>query len=120
MIWKNIALVGIGGAIGSMLRYICGVFIKHNSFPFATLTVNIIGSFIIGAVMAMAAKQANFGDWRLFLATGICGGFTTFSALSWETLQLVQQQRFLLALSYAAVSFVAGLVAVFIGYWLLK
>lgn len=118
--FKQFLLVGIGGAIGSMLRYFCSLIIKHNYFPFTTLTVNIIGSFIIGAVMAIAVKEANFNSWRLLLATGICGGFTTFSALSWETLQLLQQKRYTNAILYIVTSVVFGLAAIFLGYLILK
>ena len=120
MIWKNIILVGFGGMIGSVLRYVTGLLIKHDGFPVATLVVNILGSFVIGCVMAMAVKQANFGDWRLFLATGICGGFTTFSAFSWECLQMIQQQRFMAAAFYISISLIAGIAATFFGYWLIK
>lgn len=120
MSWKNLFLVGFGGAIGSITRYVTGIFIKHESFPFATLTVNIIGSFLIGLAMAFAAKQQDHGTWRLLLATGFCGGFTTFSALSWETMQMFYQHRFGTALVYIGVSFLAGFIAVAAGYWLLK
>lgn len=120
MMFKNIILVGLGGMIGSVLRYIISLTVKHNSFPIATLSVNILGSFVIGAVMALALKQQNFGDWRLFLATGICGGFTTFSAFSWECMQMLQQQRYTTVALYISISLVAGIAAAFFGYWLIK
>ena len=120
MITKNILLVAAGGMLGSVCRYLFSILIKHPSFPYATLSVNIIGSFIIGTVMALAAKQTDFGDWRLFLATGICGGFTTFSAFSWECLNMLQHEKYLQAILYVSVSLLAGLTATFIGYWLIK
>lgn len=120
MILKNIILVGFGGMIGSVLRYATGLLIKHDAFPAATLAVNILGSFVIGMVMAMAARQQNFTDWRLFLATGICGGFTTFSAFSWECMQMMQQQRLVAAAFYIGISLVGGIAATFFGYWLIK
>jgi len=120
MMFKNIILVGLGGMIGSILRYTIGNAMKNNNFPAATLSVNILGSFVIGAVMALALKQQNFGDWRLFLATGICGGFTTFSAFSWECMQMLQQQRYATVILYISISLIAGIAATFFGYWLLK
>lgn len=120
MIWKNLIMVGVGGMLGSILRYATGLLIKHDGFPAATLAVNILGSFVIGCVMALAAKQDNFTDWRLFLATGICGGFTTFSAFSWECQQMLQQQRYATAACYIGTSLIAGIAATFFGYWLIK
>jgi fluoride exporter len=120
MIFKHIILVGIGGMIGSVARYIFSVLIKHNTFPFATYTVNIIGCFVIGMVMGLAHKQEDFGDWRLFLATGICGGFTTFSAFSWECVSMLQQQRYVAVLAYVSGSLLLGFSATLLGYWLLK
>lgn len=66
MMLKNILLVGFGGMLGSIFRYTMGMAVRHNSFPTATLSVNILGSFVIGAVMALAMKHENFGDWPLF------------------------------------------------------
>jgi fluoride exporter len=90
---KEIVLVGIGGMTGSVMRYLAGYFIRQDIFPYATLTVNLAGSFLMGVIMGFAAKQQGFDNWRLFLATGICGGFTTFSAFAWENMQLLVQQR---------------------------
>ena len=120
MILKNLFLVGLGGMIGSALRYLAVHFIKHESFPYATFTVNIIGSLIIGAVMGVAARQEGFGNWRLFLATGICGGFTTFSAFAWENMQFLNQQRYGSFVIYTGGSLILGLGAVTLGYWLTK
>ncbi len=120
MILKHFLLVGLGGMAGSVLRYAFSLFIKHNSFPYATLVVNIVGSLVIGVVMGIASKQSHFGDWRLFLATGICGGFTTFSALSWECLQMLQQNRYYTAAFYIVISVLLGLMAVVAGYSLTK
>jgi CrcB protein len=120
MMLKNLLLVGVGGMLGSILRYLASVVFKQQAFPITTLSINVIGSFIIGMVMALAIKQANFADWKLFLATGICGGFTTFSTFSWECLQLLQQQKTAQAFTYIAISLVAGIVAAWFGYWLVK
>lgn len=117
---KNIFLVGLGGMIGSVMRYVAGLVISQERFPFSTLTVNIVGSFLIGAIMGIASKQDNFTNWRLFLVTGICGGFTTFSAFAWENLQLLHQQRYLIFVIYMAASLIIGLLAVTLGYWITK
>lgn len=120
MLFKNIVLVGIGGMIGSILRYLTAQLIKHESFPYATFAVNIAGSFIIGMVMGIAARHESFGNWRLFLATGICGGFTTFSAFAWENMQLLSQQRYGSFAVYTGSSLLLGIAAVTAGYWLTK
>ena len=120
MLFKNILLVGLGGMIGSVLRYLTSYLIKHESFPYATFVVNIAGSLLIGAIMGIAARQENFGNWRLFLATGICGGFTTFSAFAWENMQLLEQQRYGSFVLYTGGTLVLGLAAVTVGYWMTK
>ena len=117
---KNILLIGLGGGIGSMCRYTVSLLLVNKSFPVATLLINISGSFIIGLVAAYALKNEWFAaNWKLFLATGICGGFTTFSAFSLENLQLLQQGKYLWALLYIAASIVMGLIATFFGYKLM-
>jgi CrcB protein len=120
MLLKNIILVGIGGMIGSVMRYLAGHWISHERFPYATLAVNILGSLLIGLVMGIASRQEGFANWRLFLATGVCGGFTTFSAFAWENLQLLQQHRYPAFAAYTSITLVAGLLAVIAGYWITK
>ncbi len=118
---KNLLLVSFGGAAGSALRFLFSVWVKHNSFPLATLLVNCIGSFIIGVVIAIAVRNASFdANWKLLLATGLCGGFTTFSAFSAENLQLIQQGRMGLFAMYAVGSVLLGLGAAWLGFNLLK
>lgn len=117
---RNILLVGIGGMFGSVLRYLASVWIKPVNFPLATLSVNILGSFLIGLIMGWAAKHPQSEFWRLLLATGICGGFTTFSAFAWENLQMLNQQRYMHFCIYAGGSLILSLIAVAIGYWLTK
>lgn len=117
---KNILLVAAGGMTGSVLRYLVSTFVKHESFPSATLIVNLLGSLLIGLIMGYLAQKHHLGDWRLFLATGICGGFTTFSAFSWESLQLLEQQRFGTFIMYSALTLFGGFTATFIGYWIMK
>jgi fluoride exporter len=115
---KNFILVGLGGMIGSVLRYAASLLVKNpaSGFPFATFSVNIIGSFIIGWVFGMGLKDTGLSwDWRLFLTTGICGGFTTFSALSLEGVALLQQQRYSVFLVYFLSSIILGLAAAWAG-----
>ena len=114
---KNLLLVGLGGAIGSMLRYAGSVVISSKTFPYATLTVNIIGSFIIGIIFAISIKEeVLFNNWKLFLATGICGGFTTFSAFSLENMSLLQSGKYGMAVAYVGLSILLGIGATFSGY----
>ncbi|MDE3144732.1 MAG: fluoride efflux transporter CrcB [Bacteroidota bacterium] len=120
MTLKNFILVAVGGSIGSVLRYLFAVTIKHEYFPFSTFIVNILGSFIIGLIMGIASKHAGFGEWRLFLATGICGGFTTFSSFSWESINLLEQQRYLSFTYYLTGTLFLGLTATLIGYLIIK
>ena len=120
MMVKNFLLVGFGGGIGSMLRYAAYLFLSNKNFPFATFTVNIFGSFIIGLVLAMNIKDEVFlNNWKLFLATGICGGFTTFSALSAENVALLQNGKYLIALGYIVASIVLGIAAAWLGFKLI-
>lgn len=117
---KQILLVGLGGGIGTMMRYGTTLLIKPRLFPLATLSVNIIGCFIIGLVFALSVKEAGISDnWKLFLATGICGGFTTFSAFSLENMGLLQSGKIGMALTYIILSVVLGILATFLGYQLI-
>jgi fluoride exporter len=118
---KNLFLVGFGGAAGSMLRFLFGIWFKHSSFPLATLLVNIIGSFVIGMVIAFSLRNNTFeANWKLLLATGLCGGFTTFSAFSAEGLQMLQQQRYGILILYVAGSILLGLLATWLGFSIAK
>lgn len=117
---KNILLVGLGGGIGSMLRYAASLLINSKYFPYSTLAVNILGSFLIGVIFAMSLEdEVFFNNWKLFLATGLCGGFTTFSAFSMENLSLIQSGKFGLAITYIVISIIFGIVAAFWGYQLM-
>jgi fluoride exporter len=116
-------LVGIGGFIGSILRYALSRFMQQrfiSPFPVGTISVNIIGCLAIGIVFALADKNFLSSDSRLFLATGICGGFTTFSAFSIETITLIRESEWLYASLYVISSVLLGLLATFGGYLLGK
>ncbi len=115
--FKNFLLVGLGGALGSMMRYAAYLLITAKNFPLATLGINIIGSFVIGLVLAFSVKDESFlNNWKLFLATGICGGFTTFSAFSAENVVLLQSEKYLPALLYIVLSIVLGIAAAWFGF----
>ena len=118
---KNILLVGLDGGLGSILRYGSSILITTKYFPYATLAINIIGSFFIGIIFAVSIKDISFlNNWRLFLATGICGGFTTFSAFSLENLALLQNGKYVMALIYITASIVLGIAATWGGYKLVQ
>ena len=103
-----------------MLRYGSGLLIGPKPFPLATLLINITGSFIIGMVMAYSLKNEVFdGNWRLFLATGICGGFTTFSTFSFDNLLLIENGKFGMVALYLAGSVLLGIAAVWMGFKLI-
>ena len=112
---RSILIAGAGGFIGTILRYLAGVAANrwlNTSWPWATFTVNIIGSFIIGAVIAAAERNTNGDDaWKIFLATGICGGFTTFSAFAHENLRFLQQGEHVSFIVYTAASVMLGILA---------
>ena len=114
---KSLILAGIGGGIGSMLRLLIAIASKQSGFPLGTLLVNILGSFAIGIIIACSMKDSFVtADWKTFLATGICGGFTTFSAFSMENLQMFQEGKIMQALLYIIISLVAGITAAWIGF----
>lgn len=110
----NLLAVGIGGAIGAVCRYLLGQMIPkmESGFPLGTFAVNVIGCFAIGLIVAMVGKHSDI-DPRLvlFLQTGICGGFTTFSTFSLETLALIEDGRFAVGVLYIALSVLLGLLS---------
>nr|WP_255488014.1 fluoride efflux transporter CrcB [Pontibacter sp. KCTC 32443] len=115
--------IGAGSFIGGASRYLLALFIQSRStlaFPLATLTINIVGCFLIGLVFGFASKGTITPEWRLFLATGILGGFTTFSAFSYETVHMLQNNQFGQAILYISVSVLLGLLATFAGLWLMR
>jgi len=116
--------VAVGGAIGSVARFwLAGVMAELTGprFPWGTLLINVLGSFVIGLVAGITLTPARVGmhpDVRIFLMTGFCGGFTTFSAFSLQTLELLQGGEVVPALGYAIGSVVLCIVATYCG-WLL-
>ena len=116
---KNILLIGLGGAIGSVLRYLCNIAISKyfpSSFPWPTLAVNVLGCFLIGIFLALFGREhENQVDMRMLFMAGFCGGYTTFSAFALENLQLLQQGQLNLSVIYMIASIVLGLLAVWVG-----
>jgi CrcB protein len=114
---KAFTLVGIGGAIGSIGRYLASQYIQSrfvsSGFPYGTFIVNITGCFLIGLIFAIAGKT-DIQEWRLFLITGVCGGYTTFSAFSYESLNLLRSGNIMHFCTYVAGSVILGLIATFI------
>ena len=112
-----LAAVACGGASGALLRFAISAAIgAHHVFPWATLAINIAGSFAIGLLWGAYGAADWFQQWgRLFLVVGLLGGFTTFSAFSLETLSLLQSTRYVLATTYVAASFAGCLLAVVMG-----
>lgn len=120
---KIILAIGTGSFIGGILRYLLSQFIRSkffSTFPFGTLGVNIIGCFLIGIVFALADKGNLMQEWRLFLATGVISGFTTFSAFSIETVSLMREGQFGFAFAYMVLSVLLGVAATFLGICLIK
>jgi CrcB protein len=116
---KQILFVGVGGAVGSILRFLTSVFVARLEtfqFPLATFIVNIIGCLCIG----MFSNLIPANNLRFLLITGFCGGFTTFSTFSNETLTLINNNQTPLAFAYVLVSCVAGVAAVWLGMCITK
>lgn len=116
---KEFTAVFLGGGLGSMLRFAMQLLMQGRistaSFPWATFTVNIAGSFMIGMFYALSARLNLSAEFRLFLTAGLCGGFTTFSSFSNETLTLFRHGDFLAAIIYISLSVTLGVTACFIG-----
>lgn len=114
---KNVLIVGLGGFLGTTIRFLFYQLIKTQDSFIVTTAINCIGSFIIGIVIGLNIKNQVVSDpWRLFLAAGFCGGFTTFSTFSWENLQLIQTGRYIYATLNIVGSLLIGIIAVFLGY----
>jgi len=111
--------VAVGGAIGTMARYLIATWSIARfgaGFPFGTFAINITGSFLIGVVFALAASRIGMSPYlRLFLTTGILGGYTTFSAFAYETLTLGSEGEYLRSAGYALGSVVFGVLAAYAG-----
>ncbi len=107
--------VGLGGAVGSMLRYAVSLIPYRQGFPLLTLMTNISGALLIGYITGIAAKKDIPQELLLFLKTGLCGGFTTFSTFSLEAYTLFRNGSYASAGLYAALSLIGCLAGVWTG-----
>lgn len=121
---RDIILVMMGGAVGSALRYLVGALWQvpsamsqvQGSFPWPTFMVNVVGSFVLGAVAVFSQHQDVLSRHQaLLLGTGLCGGFTTFSTFSVETISLIEQQRLDLVAVYITTTIITTLAAAWLG-----
>jgi len=117
---SKIFIVGIGGFIGAVLRYLMSGYVQNltrsNTFPIGTIAVNITGCFLIGMVSQLVASQANLSaEIRLLVMVGLLGAFTTYSTFSYETMNLLQDQKIFLALLNIGIHLILGLAAVLLG-----
>jgi CrcB protein len=124
MMGKMILLVGAGGFAGSIARFLSQqLVLKYypSSFPWGTLLVNITGCFLIGLIYAVAEKGTLISpEVRLLLATGFCGGFTTFSSFAYENIALMRDGEWLYAFLYILASLIVGLLAAYLGLFIIK
>ena len=112
----SVISVALGGALGAVLRYAVGLAV---AFPFGTLAVNVVGSFLIGVVWVVFAARG-LQNWLPLVMTGVLGGFTTFSAFSLDTLRLVEGGRIAAAGGYVLASVILSILACGVGLWLAK
>jgi fluoride exporter len=121
--FKSVVLIGFGGFIGTVARFLVGMAITREGaggFPYATFTVNIVGCFLIGIFAGVSERYDLLPETRAFLMTGLCGGFTTFSAFAIENVRLLQEKDYTTFLLYTAASFTVGIAATLLGLVLSK
>ena len=116
----NALFVFLGGGTGSVLRYLMGMWIGSAAFPWATLVVNAVGSFAIGLLGGWASRFGWGETLRLSLTVGLCGGFTTFSTFSKESLAPIESGRYGLFVLYVAGGIVLGISSAAFGFWMVK
>jgi len=120
---KLVLMIGMGGFIGTVFRYVLSLAIQNkflSTFPYGTMSVNIIGCFLIGIIYALSDRGNISVEWRLFIATGILGGFTTFSSFSNETVSMLRDSEYCYALLYVLSTVFMGILATFAGIFLIK
>ena len=109
-------MVALGGGIGAALRYLTSEWVSSDGFPWATLCVNLVGSFLMGALAVGLAENMISKDIALLLGTGLLGGLTTMSAFSIETIQMIEQQEMGLAAGYVGATMLLCPLLAFVGW----
>lgn len=121
---RQLLLVGLGGALGSMLRYGTQRWfaqVYSQTFPWGTFAVNLTGCFLIGVIWGLSFRSFDSNEnWKLFLMTGLCGGYTTFSAFTLEGIGLIREGKWGLFVTYAGASVALGLLATLAGMKLIR
>jgi CrcB protein len=121
---KTILLIGSGGFLGSVSRFLASRFMQNHfpsAFPYGTFFVNITGCFLIGLIYGLSERSSLLTTgWKMFLAVGFCGGFTTFSAFANENLVLLRDGDFFHFLLYTGLSVFLGIGAIFLGVLIAK
>ena len=121
---RNILLVGIGGFLGSILRYLITVFLADRTsslFPFGTLAANLIGCLLIGIILAISERaQILTPEWRILLTTGFCGGLTTLSTFSYESIRLLQDGEVAFFSANLTLNVLVGFAATYLGLLLVR
>ena len=120
---KQLVLVFIGGGFGSIARYALAKYFNSEvtGIPYGTFMANVLGSLLIGIILGFAAKSETLtSNQTLLLATGFCGGFTTFSTFAYENHVFLKSGDFMNFFLYAVGSFILGFAAVFLGMFLVK
>ena len=120
---KHAILVFIGGGFGSVLRFVIGKYLNSTAsgIPYGTFLANILGSLLIGIILGLAAKSSTLSQSQtVLLATGFCGGFTTFSTFAYENHVFLKSGDFTSFAIYTIASFVIAFIAVFLGLYLVK
>jgi len=123
--WLKILLVGLGGSIGAIARFLLGGYVYELSgkhwFPFGTLAVNLLGCLVIGLVMGLIQTKDVFSpEWRVFILVGVLGSFTTFSTFGYESIELFRESRAALGLVNIGAHVILGLIGVWLGLELAK